>query len=169
MDQKLDEPIFIKCIDSPLGLIKITTNETHLLSVNFNEVNTHALSSARLPLVMINTLDQLDSYFKHTRTSFDLPIEPRGTLFQRTTWESLKKISFGEIISYQKLAEISGNISKTRAIASAIARNPVLIIIPCHRVIGSNGKLTGYSGGIEQKRSLLIHEGFKKDDKSLLF
>jgi methylated-DNA-[protein]-cysteine S-methyltransferase len=118
---------------------------------------------------MTETLTQLDLYFKKTISVFNLPIDPTGTDFQKKVWQSLQSIPPGNVLTYQKLAEQVDSISKTRAVASAIAKNPILIIIPCHRVIGSNGKLTGYSGGIDKKRQLLIHENRNNYNKTLLF
>ena len=169
MDQKLDDRTFIKCLETPLGNITITTNETHLLALNFSKVEEkHPLDSS-LPTIMTKTLAQLDSYFNKTLSVFDLPIDPSGTDFQKKVWQSLQSIPPGNVLTYQKLAEQVDSISKTRAVASAIAKNPILIIIPCHRVIGSNGKLTGYSGGIDKKRQLLIHENRNNYNKTLLF
>ena len=169
MAQKLDDRTFVKCLESPLGNITITTNETHLLALNFITVDEQHLPDSSLPSVMTNTLVQLDSYFKKTLREFDLPIDPSGTDFQKKVWQSLQSIPLGNVLTYQKLAEQVDSISKTRAVASAIAKNPILIITPCHRVIGSNGKLTGYSGGIDKKRLLLLHESNINNLKTLLF
>ena len=169
MDQKLDDIIFTKYVESPLGIITITTSETHLLSLNFNEVNEKHSPFATPPTIMINTLDQIARYFNKTLTTFNLPLNPTGTNFQKNVWQTLQSIQFGSVLSYQKLAEQIESISKTRPVASAIWKNPILIIIPCHRVIGSNGILTGYSGGIERKRHLLLHEELFNYDKTLLF
>ena len=169
MDQKLDDLIFIKCLDSPFGNITITTNETHLLQLNFTKGQEEKSCASILPVVMTETLRQLDLYFKKTLSVFDLPIDPIGTDFQKNVWKTLQNITSGNVLTYQKLAEQIESISKTRAVASAIAKNPILIIIPCHRVIGSNGKLTGYSGGIDRKRQLLTHERRNDYDKMLLF
>jgi methylated-DNA-[protein]-cysteine S-methyltransferase len=169
MDQKLDKITFVKSIDSPFGNITITTNETHLLSLNLNLAGDQGLLESSLPPIMTNTLAQLDGYFKKTHTTFDLPMDPVGTDFQKKVWQTLQTIKFGCTISYQKLAEQIENISKTRAVAAAIAKNPILIILPCHRVIGTNGKLTGYSGGIDKKRQLLIHEEPNNNRNILLF
>jgi methylated-DNA-[protein]-cysteine S-methyltransferase len=169
MAQKLDDRTFVKCLESPLGNITITTNETHLLALNFITADEQHLPDSSLPSVMTNTLVQLDSYFNKTLSVFDLPIDPSGTDFQKKVWQSLQSILIGNVLTYQKLAEQVDSISKTRAVASAIAKNPILIIIPCHRVIGSNGKLTGYSGGIDKKRLLLLHESNINTHKTLLF
>jgi len=169
MALKLDERTFVKCLESPLGNITVTTNETHLLALNFNKVEEKDCSDSSMPTIMTNTFAQLDSYFNKTLSVFDLPIDPSGTDFQKNVWQSLQSILIGNVLTYQKLAEPVDSISKTRAVASAIAKNPILIIIPCHRVIGSNGKLTGYSGGIDKKRLLLLHESRFNTDKTLLF
>ena len=169
MALKLDERTFVKCLESPLGNITVTTNETHLLALNFNKVEEKDCSDSSMPTIMTNTFAQLDSYFNKTLSVFDLPIDPSGTDFQKNVWQSLQSILIGNVLTYQKLAEPVDSISKTRAVASAIAKNPILIIIPCHRVIGSNGKLTGYSGGIDKKRLLLLHESHINTDKTLLF
>jgi methylated-DNA-[protein]-cysteine S-methyltransferase len=169
MDQKLGDRIFVKCIESPFGYITITTNETHLLQLNFSKGHEEKYRSSTLPIIMTETLTQLDLYFKKTISVFNLPIDPTGTDFQKKVWQSLQSIPPGNVLTYQKLAEQVDSISKTRAVASAIAKNPILIIIPCHRVIGSNGKLTGYSGGIDKKRQLLIHENRNNYNKTLLF
>lgn len=105
--------------------------------------------------VLAEACRQLDEYFAGKRTSFQLPIEARGTAFQQRVWEKLSNVPFGSTISYSQLAAYIGNPNASRAVAQACHRNPIAIIIPCHRVIGSNGKLTGYAGGIERKRSLL--------------
>ena len=169
MDQKLDDRLFVKYVDSPLGIITITTNETHLLSLNFKEIKEQHLSYATLPRIMTNTINQLERYFNKTLTTFNLPLDPTGSNFQKNVWQTLQTIQYGSTLSYQKLAEQIESISKTRPVASAIAKNPILIIIPCHRVIGSNGKLTGYSAGIERKRHLLLHEELINYHKTLLF
>jgi methylated-DNA-[protein]-cysteine S-methyltransferase len=169
MDQKLDDRILVKCIESPFGHITITTNETHLLQLNFSKGHEEKSPISTLPIIMTETLTQLDLYFKKTLSEFDIPINPNGTDFQKNVWKTLQSVTFGNVLTYQNLAEQIESISKTRAVASAIAKNPILIIIPCHRIIGSNGKLTGYSGGIDRKRQLLIHENRNKFDKTLLF
>lgn len=107
-----------------------------------------------LPEVMA----QLDAYFAGKRTEFALPLAPRGTVFQMRVWETLRGIPFGETISYAELARRIGNPKASRAVGHANARNPISIIVPCHRVIGADRSLTGYAGGLERKRALLAHE-----------
>ena len=101
---------------------------------------------------------QLAAYFDGTLTAFDLPIDMRGTPFQLQVWEALRSIPFGETVSYAEIARRIGNATAVRAVGAANGRNPVSIIVPCHRVIGADGSLTGYGGGIERKKWLLAHE-----------
>ena len=102
---------------------------------------------------------QLDEYFAGRRTRFDLPLAPSGTSFQRRVWSALAEIPFGHTMSYLELARIVGDERAVRAVGGANGRNPLPIVLPCHRVIGSDGSLTGFGGGIERKRWLLEHEG----------
>jgi methylated-DNA-[protein]-cysteine S-methyltransferase len=101
---------------------------------------------------------QLDAYFAGQRTEFDLPLRPHGTEFQLAVWRKLLDIPFGETISYAELARRVGNPNASRAVGHANSRNPISIIVPCHRVIGADKSLTGYAGGLERKRALLAHE-----------
>ena len=101
---------------------------------------------------------QLDAYFDRRLTEFDLPLAPQGTAFQLQVWKRLCEIPFGKTISYAELARRVGNPKASRAVGMANSRNPISIIVPCHRVIGADNSLTGYAGGLERKRSLLAHE-----------
>ena len=101
---------------------------------------------------------QLEEFFAGKRTAFELPLAPAGTDFQRRVWEVLRQIPFGETMSYGEVAERAGCPGSARAVGAAVGRNPVAIVVPCHRVIGSDGSLTGYAGGLERKVSLLEHE-----------
>ncbi|MBW4718017.1 methylated-DNA--[protein]-cysteine S-methyltransferase [Saccharothrix sp. SC076] len=101
---------------------------------------------------------QLEEFFAGKRTEFDLPLTMAGTPFQRTVWEELKAIPFGETVSYGELAARIGRPTASRAVGLANGKNPISIIVPCHRVVGSTGSLTGYGGGIERKRLLLAFE-----------
>lgn len=104
-------------------------------------------------------LQQLHEYFAGTRTAFDIPTETHGTQFQESVWHELERIGYGETRSYQQIANAIGTPGSARAVGAAVGRNPLSIIIPCHRIVGSNGALTGFAGGIEAKRSLLELEG----------
>lgn len=101
---------------------------------------------------------ELEGYFFGKRRSFSLPVHPKGTEFQQTVWHRLQNIPFGSTESYQELTNALGDPMAIRAVAAANGKNPVAILIPCHRVIGKNGSLTGYTGGLEKKRALLNHE-----------
>lgn len=108
--------------------------------------------------VLVEAKRQLESYFCGTRTQFDLPIAPEGTEFQRRVWTELLHIPYGDTISYGELARRIGNPAAVRAVGLANGRNPISLIVPCHRVIGANGRLTGYGGGIARKEALLTFE-----------
>jgi methylated-DNA-[protein]-cysteine S-methyltransferase len=101
---------------------------------------------------------QLAEYFKGERENFDLPLAARGTPFQQRVWQALLEIECGQTVTYGALAESIGMASSVRAVGAAVGRNPISVIIPCHRVIGAGGSLTGYAGGLERKRSLLVLE-----------
>lgn len=105
--------------------------------------------------ILLKTEAQLAEYFAGKRQSFDLKLEMRGTVFQINAWRELQKIPYGTTISYGQQAERLGDAKKARAVGAANGRNPLMIIVPCHRVIGANGGLTGYSGGVEEKEFLL--------------
>lgn len=105
--------------------------------------------------ILTKAIKQLEQYFANQRDSFDLPLAAQGTPFQRQVWQALTTIPFGETWSYQQLADAIGNPKAVRAVGAANGKNPISIIVPCHRVIGKSGKLTGYAGGVERKASLL--------------
>jgi len=102
---------------------------------------------------------QLAEYFARTRTTFDVPLDPAGSAFQRRVWDALRAIPYGTTLSYSELARRLGDPRATRAVGAANARNPIPIIVPCHRVVGASGQLTGFGGGLDRKRWLLEHEG----------
>ncbi|MCE3025554.1 methylated-DNA--[protein]-cysteine S-methyltransferase [Salinicola sp. DM10] len=140
----------------PLGEIEIRASEAGLTWVGFV---TAPCADARPNTLTGRCAQQLDAYFAGELTHFDLPLAPAGTEFQRRVWQALTTIAFGEIRSYAAQAEAIGRPSATRAVGAANGRNPLSIVVPCHRVIGANGRLTGYAGGLERKRWLLGHEG----------
>ncbi|HWE36706.1 MAG TPA: methylated-DNA--[protein]-cysteine S-methyltransferase [Isosphaeraceae bacterium] len=102
---------------------------------------------------------QLVEYFEGRRTAFDLPVRPRGTPFQLKVWEALREIPFGTTVSYAELARRIGAPTSARAVGAAVGKNPIGIVVPCHRVVGASGALTGFAGGLDRKRWLLDHEG----------
>lgn len=118
--------------------------------------------------VLTRAIAQLDEYFARQRTAFDIPLLGIGTEFQRAVWAELQRIPYGETLSYKELAIKTGRPQAVRAIASANGANPLSLFVPCHRVIGSNGKLTGYAGGLEAKSLLLELERTKTEENRLL-
>ena len=146
------------CIDSPIGWLKLTASNKALQSVQFVDKKDGGENTGRSSILEKAAL-QFAAYFKGDRSTFALPLEPNGTEFQQTVWKTLSTIPYGSTITYSELAQRLGDINKVRAVGRANGQNPLPIILPCHRVIGSNNKLTGYAGGIEKKRWLLQHEG----------
>ncbi|MAN59879.1 MAG: cysteine methyltransferase [Flavobacteriaceae bacterium] len=128
-----------------------------MASVFFNEPTTDGFSK-RTPQVLQPALTQLREYFEGARTNFELTLHPEGSEFQKRVWQQLGTIPYGRTVSYQHVANQLGNPRVIRAAASANGKNPISIIIPCHRVIGSDGSLTGYAGGLPRKKWLLQHE-----------
>lgn len=143
-------------INSPVGFLKIITNDLALLSVDFTD--RYSESTEYKPEILLATVLQLSEYFNGTRTEFSLNLNPEGTGFQRKVWQLVETIPFGRTASYLDIARLSGSEKNTRAVGLANGKNPIPIIIPCHRVVGSSGKMTGYAGGIDRKKWLLLHE-----------
>lgn len=147
-------------VTSPIGMLTLTSNGsalTQLLIAREDEIDA-GTGPAETDPVLAAAREQLDAYFDLRLTQFDVPLEPRGTDFQRRVWDSLKTIPYGETISYAELARRIDNPRAVRAVGAANGRNPLMIIVPCHRVIGADGSLTGFGGGIDRKRWLLDHE-----------
>lgn len=140
------------CIKSPVGTIEITGSEEGIRSVLFREYECEPLP---VPENLQNCVIQLNEYFAGKRQQFDILLDPLGTEFQLLVWGKLKLIPFGKTISYLELARMTGSETNTRAVGNANGKNKINIIVPCHRVIGSNGKLTGYGGGLWRKEILL--------------
>jgi len=150
--------------ESPIGIIELKANETALTGLNFVE---EKIFSEKHTLILVNSIKQLNEYFIGKRTIFDLPLHPEGTDFQKKVWDQLLKIPFGATKSYLDIAHTMGNRKALRAVGNANGKNKISIIIPCHRVIGANGALTGFGSGIWRKRWLLDHE--KKFIQASLF
>jgi methylated-DNA-[protein]-cysteine S-methyltransferase len=144
-------------IDSPIGPLALETDGVSLTGVSFHARG--ALTSGRLPAVLIDARRQLHEYFERRRTVFDLPLTLAGTPFQLDCWRALQKIPYGTTWTYAELAAHIDRPRAVRAVGAANGANPLPIIVPCHRVIGSNGKLVGFGGGIETKQRLLEIEG----------
>lgn len=136
---------------SPLGWITLAEKDGALAELRFKKVN-EVFSST--PLLQ-EAATQLDAYFSGRLQKFDLPLAPQGTPFQLRVWQELRNIPYGEVISYQELASWCGNLKACRAVGQANNRNPIAIIVPCHRVVGKSGKLVGYAGGLHLKQFLL--------------
>lgn len=151
--------IFYTHIDSPIGRLMVAADDTGIRGLEFPQ-NRHLLKrdnqwrKAAHPLLDAATL-QLREYFGGDREIFDLPLAPRGTDFQLAVWHALREIPYANTWSYAQLARHIGNPAAMRAVGAANGRNPIPIIVPCHRVIGANGTLTGFGGGIETKKALL--------------
>ena len=152
-------------MESPIGLLTIAGDEDGLHCILFHEGNR---ASGPFPQwqragcrIVDETIRQLRAYFKKGLTRFDLPLRPEGTPFQLKVWRELEKIPYGDVISYGELARRINSPKASRAVGAANGSNPIPIVIPCHRVIGSNGKLTGYGGGLRIKEALLQLEGFR--------
>ena len=152
----MDEALLKTYYESPCGPMEICASDKGITSVLF--VN-KMLAKQQGSDVLTDCVIQLDEYFRKKRTVFAIPLDLRGTNFQRSVWDELLNIPFGKTISYLKLATTLGDKKSIRAVGGANGKNPVSIIIPCHRVIGANGDLVGYSGGMDKKRWLLAHEG----------
>ena len=143
-------------IATPIGLLELKGSSSGLCSVLF--IETDVTPSSIVPEVLEDAVTQLQEYFDGKRTTFSLKISPLGTDFQRRVWKALEAIPFGKTTSYLGMAKQLGDPKVIRAAASANGKNPISIIIPCHRVIGSDGSLTGYAGGLHRKKWLLEHE-----------
>jgi methylated-DNA-[protein]-cysteine S-methyltransferase len=142
--------------ESPIGLVEIVGTEKEIQAVEF--VETAEEVSGEIPALLQTCRKQLDEYFQGKRREFSLSLLPRGTEFQSRVWLELMKIPYGETASYKDIAEAIGSRRAIRAVGQANHRNPIAIIIPCHRVIGKGGSLTGYGGGLWRKEWLLGHE-----------
>jgi methylated-DNA-[protein]-cysteine S-methyltransferase len=143
-------------IDTPLGHAKIIGDDHGITSVSI--LDTKQELSSVVPEILLECVTQLKAYFKNERKTFDLKLNPKGTLFQKKVWKQLETIPYGKAISYLELSKQLGDVKVIRAAANANGKNPLWIIVPCHRVIGSDGSLTGYAGGLHRKQWLLNHE-----------
>ena len=151
----------VTVVDSPIGPLTLAAGEEGLAALymdaqRYGPALEPAGSPGAAPLA--EAARQLEEYFAGDRTEFDLPLAPRGTDFQQRVWALLREIPFGETTTYGALAERLGNPRTVRAVGLANGRNPLSIVVPCHRVIGADGSLVGFGGGLERKRALLAHE-----------
>ncbi|HIZ77337.1 MAG TPA: methylated-DNA--[protein]-cysteine S-methyltransferase [Firmicutes bacterium] len=145
--------------ETPLGVLTLLEENHALIAVSFGRQPVAALEQT--PLLM-QTEKQLKEYFKGQRNVFDLPLQMKGTQFQQEVWQALQEIPYGETRTYSDIAVAIGRPKATRAVGMANHCNPLAIIVPCHRVIGKNGSLTGYAGGLEKKQALLALESSER-------
>jgi len=143
-------------INTPLGIAKIIGDEDGISSVTI--LNTNEIISEIIPEELQDCVYQLKEYFNGEREHFSIKLNPQGTEFQKRVWEELQIIPYGKTLSYLELSKQLGDLKAIRAVANANGKNPLWIIVPCHRVIGSDGSLTGYAGGLHRKQWLLEHE-----------
>lgn len=141
---------------TPIGIAKIEGNADGIIAISV--IDDEVSPSGKIPISLQECVRQLKEYFEKKRTNFDLKLNPQGTEFQKKVWKELQRIPYGKTISYLDQSKRMKSPKAIRAIASANGKNPVWIIIPCHRVIGSDGSLTGYAGGIWRKKWLLEYE-----------
>jgi methylated-DNA-[protein]-cysteine S-methyltransferase len=144
-------------LPSPLGLLRLYAHADELCGIYLPDQDAPAAKHAASP-VLSATAAQLIEYFAGARRTFDVPLAPRGTGFQEIVWRALTAIPYGETRSYGALARAIGRPAASRAVGAANGKNPISIIVPCHRVIAASGELTGYAGGLAAKRWLLAHE-----------
>ena len=143
-------------ITSPLGLIRVKASDDGISEILFVDEQSGENDSSA---IIDKTVSQLTEYFEDKRQTFDLPLSPIGTSFQQNVWKQLQQIPYGVTCSYLDIAKSLGDANAIRAVGAANGKNPIAIVIPCHRVIATNGKLTGYAGGLWRKEWLLQHEG----------
>jgi methylated-DNA-[protein]-cysteine S-methyltransferase len=145
-------------LDSPLGPLRLLAEDERLIGLYFPdhrrgpEPGDHWVED---PPAFASLADQLDAYFRGELRAFDVPTHLEGSTFQLQVWDLLRRIAYGETVTYGELAAATGHPSAARAVATAVARNPISIVVPCHRVLGAGGTLTGYAGGLERKQWLL--------------
>lgn len=145
---------------SKIGMIEISGNEEGISSVSFIDIEgVVETSKGNIHSSLISCVEQLDMYFKGNLKEFNIKLNIKGTEFQKKVWNELLKIPFGKTVSYLDIAKAIGNEKAVRAVGGANNKNKISIIIPCHRVIGKNGDLVGYGGGLHRKKWLLKHEG----------
>ena len=142
-------------IKTPLGIAAITGDENGIASIS---VLDEGSVSADIPIVLQDAVSQLNDYFEGKRTNFDFKLNPKGTEFQQKVWKALLEVPYGKTRTYLEQSKILGDVKAIRAVASANGKNPLWIVVPCHRVIGTNGSLTGYAGGLSRKKWLIEHE-----------
>nr|WP_315144777.1 methylated-DNA--[protein]-cysteine S-methyltransferase [uncultured Flavobacterium sp.] len=142
-------------IKNPLGIAKIIGDENGISEISVSDEGDVSIT---IPDILQEAVSQLNDYFDGKRTNFTFKLNPSGTEFQQKVWKGLLEIPFGKTMSYLELSKKLGDVKAIRAVASANGKNPLWIVVPCHRVIGTDGSLTGYAGGLWRKKWLLEHE-----------
>ncbi len=146
--------VYVAFLETELGILEIKADDFAIISILFcDEVSNHSTNK-----ITEDAKTQLSEYFAGNRKSFTLPLNPIGTVFQKQVWQQLCLIEYGKTASYLDIAHMIDNPSASRAVGMANSKNPISIVIPCHRIVGSNGKLTGYAGGLDRKARLLSLE-----------
>lgn len=145
-------------MDSPVGLLAIRGTAEYISAVSFTDGDKKDVATINAPALLHTCVQQLQEYFRKEREVFDLPVKQPGTDFQQTVWHYLTTIPYGHTITYLALAKRVGNVKSIRAVGTTNGKNQLAIVVPCHRVIGSGGTLTGYAGGLWRKQWLLDHE-----------
>ena len=157
-------------LETPLGMLRLTSDNDYLLEIKHIEKvnNTTEVNDHQLPEVLSHAKREFEEYFSGKRESFEIPIKPEGTEFQHKVWDELRKIPYGEVRTYGDIAKTIGSPDASRAVGLACKMNPLLIVVPCHRVLGVNNRLTGFAIGVDKKSYLLSHEkAYEKGDDSL--
>lgn len=142
-------------LNTEMGLVKITGNSDAVTHIDFVSAQEQPENSTS---VLCDAKQQLSEYFEGERTHFDMPLAPKGTDFQKQVWQALVEIPYGQTVSYQDIAKAVGKPKGSQAVGGANGKNPIAIVVPCHRVIGKDGSLTGYAGGLDKKSWLLSLE-----------
>lgn len=150
---------YYRLLETPIGQLRLVANRTHLTAIEFEGQHGSGGSADAGIAPLDAAAQQLGEYFAGDREDFALPLAPGGTKFQQTVWRALVAIPFGEVRSYRDIAGAIGRDRAVRAVGAANGRNPLPVVVPCHRVIGSSGRLTGFAGGLAAKEWLLRFEG----------
>ena len=149
--------IYIAYYQAPIGAVEIVGTQDNIVALNF--VDNKKSTDDELPITLQDCVRQIDEYFNAKRKAFSVELSMQGTDFQNTVWRQLLSVPYGKTVSYSEIAAAIGKPTACRAVGAANGKNPISIIVPCHRIIGSDGTLTGYGGGLWRKEWLLKHEG----------
>lgn len=148
-------------VASPLGTLQLISEADYLTELNWQESHKALGSTSQSkPSILTTAANELSQFLSGQRQKFSIPVKPKGTAFQLSVWRELQTLEWGETCSYSDIAQRLGKLSGSRAVGGAVGRNPIPIIIPCHRIVGASGSLTGFSGGLSNKKILLGSEGY---------